>query len=78
MHLIFFVEEEAGTLTEFGGRFCGEILTGASTGEPCVHFWMTAEIVLKAGGDVLTLRDEVDGGGGRAERGELLLYLGEE
>ena len=55
-----FVEEEAGTLTELGGRFCGEVLAGATTGDVCIHFWMAAKIILKAGGDVLSLRNDLD------------------
>jgi len=42
-----FVEEEAGTLAELGGRFCGEVLAGATTGDVCIHFWMAAKIILK-------------------------------
>ena len=61
MHLDLFVEEEAGTFTEFGGRFCGEVLAGTTTGEAFIHLWMTMEIILKAGGDVLTLGNDFDG-----------------
>ena len=42
-----------------------------------VHFWMAAKIVLKAGGYVLTLGDEFDGGL-RIEGLELLVDLVEE
>ena len=55
------VEEHAGTLAELGGRFGGVILAGTTTGEPLRHFGMTAKIVFKAGGDVLTLRNDFDG-----------------
>jgi hypothetical protein len=55
----FFVEEEAGTFAELGGRLGGEVFACASTGEPFIHFGMTAKIILKAGGDVLTLGNDL-------------------
>ena len=55
----FFVEEEAGTFAELAGRLGGEVLACASTGEPFIHFGMTAKIILKAGGDVLTLWNDL-------------------
>ena len=60
MHIHLLVEEEAGTFTEFGGGFSGEVLAGATSGETFIHFWMTTKIVLKAGGDVLTLGNNFD------------------
>ena len=60
LHFHFFVEEEAGTLAEFGGGLSGEVLAGASTGESLVHFRVAIEIILKAGGDVLTLGNDFD------------------
>ena len=54
------VEEKAGTFTELGGRFGGEILAGTSLSEPLCHLWMTVKIVFKAGSDVLALRNEGD------------------
>ena len=61
LHFHLLVEEEAGTLTEFGGGLSGEVLAGATTGEPRCHLWMAVKIVLKATGDVLTLGNEFDG-----------------
>ena len=58
LDVYLFVEEKGGAFAEFGGGFCGEVLAGASTCEPYVHFWVAMEIVLKAGGDVLTLGNE--------------------
>ena len=58
LYIYLFVEKESGAFTEFGGGFCGEVLACASTGESCVHFWVAMEIVLKAGGDVLTLGND--------------------
>ena len=58
LYIYLFVEKESGAFTEFGGGFCGEVLAGTSTGESYVHFWVAIEIVLKAGGDVLTLGNE--------------------
>lgn len=58
LHVHFFVEEEGSTFAELGGRLGGEILAGATSREPLVHVGMAAQIVLKAGGDVLTLGNE--------------------
>lgn len=54
------MEEEAGTFAESCGGFGGEILAGATTGEPLCHFGMAVKIVVKAGGDVLTLRNDTN------------------
>lgn len=58
LHFHFLVQEEAGTLTEFGGRLRREVLAGATTGEPFIHLGMAAKIVLKAGCDVLSLGND--------------------
>ena len=58
LDIYLFVEEKGGAFTEFGSGFCSEVLAGASTGESYVQFWVAIEIVLKAGGDVLTLGNE--------------------
>ena len=59
LHFHFFVEEEAGTFTEFSSRLGGEVLAGAATSESRCHLGMAVKIVLKAGGNVLTLGDDL-------------------
>ena len=59
LHVDLFVEEEVGTLPELGGRFGGEVLAGTALGETLVHLWMTVQIVFKACGYVLTLRNDM-------------------
>ena len=51
--------EMFGTLPELGGRFGGEVLAGTALGETLVHLWMTVQIVFKACGYVLTLRNDM-------------------
>ena len=58
LHFHFLVQEEAGTLTEFGGRLRREVLAGAASGEAFIHLGVTTKIVLKAGSDVLTLGND--------------------
>ena len=61
-------------------------MAGATTGEALIHFWMAAKIILKAGGDVLSLGNDCDGAGGKVrgarllggEGGELLVDFVEE
>ena len=59
LHFYFFVEEEAGTFTEFSGRLGGEVLAGAASSESRCHLGMAVKIILKAGGNVLTLRNDL-------------------